>query len=332
MVSIFFIFLYVIWKFKKRRLGIISSIAIAITISTSLPYTYNLKDTSNFIASTTKPVLHEGSTNTRLQMWKGTLYLIKENAIFGIGAGEFAFNFIPYQNKYTNLKQKENIVHSNPHNEYLRISAEYGVIFFMITMLFITYMVLKTYKKPHKDKLYIYLLLFFFIIESLFQFPLLNSFSYIYIIIIFSFLMFLNFNKVKIKSNTNTKIFHFLLILTLAFLVSSKAISSYKEVNYANYSDLETACNLFPSNWKACLSKSKIEIKNKEFFKAEETIQGVLKESPYNFPALYNAGLLYWVKGEKNKSCEYSKKYIEIFNNEKTILSGFYMKNCSPAN
>lgn len=121
-----------------------------------------------------------GSANERLVMWKSTIPMIKDNPIKGIGPNNWGI-VIP---KY--LKQElRDVSHGNytnfqrPHNDYLQMMAEYGIISFLIFFILILLTVIILLKRLLKyqnqeEKLWLISLILFFIIYagiSFFSFP-----------------------------------------------------------------------------------------------------------------------------------------------------------------
>ena len=63
------------------------------------------------------------SAGMRMTFYKNTLQMIKENTLFGVGTGGFRSAY------HQQIQNKSNVYETaNPHNEYLRISAEIGLV------------------------------------------------------------------------------------------------------------------------------------------------------------------------------------------------------------
>ncbi|TDG37133.1 O-antigen ligase family protein [Pedobacter changchengzhani] len=87
----------------------------------------------------------EGASNGRIGYWKGAIGLIKKRPLSGVGIG----NWKLYTPLYTNTLVNENIFSKHPHNDFLEVAGETGVInafiylsifalafFFMIKVVF----------------------------------------------------------------------------------------------------------------------------------------------------------------------------------------------------
>lgn len=309
------------------------SLFLALVFAKTLPFKYvsSSKDTASIVTSLASNMpLRNGSIKERLEMWKGTLFLMKDNFFIGIGPGEFEFDFIPFQKRYTESQMTENVIFNTPHNDFLRIAAEYGVPFLVICMsIFLSMFKKNTKKDIDKNDYYIKILTLFFAVEGFFQFPLLNTYSFFYIILIISYYIYKSYETIQFNFNVTRRLCFLLLTIMLLILGSMKLVSSYLETNYKNYDQINIACNIFPSNWRACLTKAQFDIRRGNFNEAIKTVHEVLDESPYNFPALHVASLLYWEIGNKRKSCMFSKRYIELIDSEKNLLFIFHNENCT---
>ncbi len=149
-----------------------------------------------------------GSANERLVMWKATIPMIKENPLYGIGPNNWGVALPKYlkqelrdvsSGNYTNFQR--------PHNDYLQMMAEYGIIAFLLFVLLILWTVIILFKRLLKcqnqgEKLWLISLILFFIIYSgisLFSFPRERIAHQLLFAIILAFSLFNN-NKVSISS------------------------------------------------------------------------------------------------------------------------------------
>lgn len=70
----------------------------------------------------------DSTLNSRLPLWKGTLELIREQPVFGTGAGSWQWHF---------LKHKPHNVPTHPeytHNDYLNLLSDYGAVGFLLML------------------------------------------------------------------------------------------------------------------------------------------------------------------------------------------------------
>lgn len=70
----------------------------------------------------------KGSTaNIRLEVWKGSLDLIKNHWLIGTGPETFAYSFLPYRPASLNDTTEWDFLYNKAHNEYLNLAAGIGV-------------------------------------------------------------------------------------------------------------------------------------------------------------------------------------------------------------
>lgn len=79
----------------------------------------------------------ETSFETRLGIWEGTLKMIKDYPLFGVGIGGFDWSFYKYRPEKLNVRAKY------AHNDYLQMGSEMGVLAPIIFLWFI-FIVIKT--------------------------------------------------------------------------------------------------------------------------------------------------------------------------------------------
>jgi hypothetical protein len=119
-----------------------------------------------------------------LDLWKNTLYLIWQNPL-GVGPGNFEAAISVIRN-YSLDSHLTKIGQLTPHNEFFRIAAENGLVYFGVaiflgkSLLFGQPIVTLTPQGREKvhQKLFIGALLMFFAVDSFFQATLMTPFPY----------------------------------------------------------------------------------------------------------------------------------------------------------
>ena len=171
------------------------------------------KDTARY-QSVTNRVLQIGATktkdasiNARLTYWDNALQIIKENPILGIGLGNWKIDAMPYEKTQVNNL----IISDHPHNDFLEIAAETGVLNSLVYLFIFIFGLITNVKTVIKNRNYeaqiiaclALLLLTTYGIDAFFNFPLYRP------------TMQLNFC--------------FFLVLTI---LNAKSIEPYKSINY----------------------------------------------------------------------------------------------------
>jgi O-antigen ligase len=107
---------------KSRKLVLIGLIILIIII-------FSLPTTRNYLI--TKFTFQDLSGQLRLNIWQGTIKLLKDHPIFGAGLRGYQKLIPQYQKPYYSPKTKELIsveIHPYPHNLFLAIWSELGIL------------------------------------------------------------------------------------------------------------------------------------------------------------------------------------------------------------
>ena len=103
----------------------------------------------------------------RFTFWKYSLKLIAEKPLFGHGTGS-------YSKEYHRLVQDERFASKNPHNEFLMIGVQLGLLGVLIYLGFLASQYYCAKKLPDKEKWLAQGLLLSLIVTSLFNSPFLD--------------------------------------------------------------------------------------------------------------------------------------------------------------
>jgi len=89
--------------------------------------------------------LHYGSAFDRIELWKKTCHIIKEKPVFGGGMASWKINILKQGNK--NLRSADLVTfYQRPHNDYLWIASETGIIGLFIYLTFIIFLYIRLFK------------------------------------------------------------------------------------------------------------------------------------------------------------------------------------------
>lgn len=139
----FYIILSILWK-KKSRAVIHSLIACIVLLSIIfiIPKwrTQFLYKCQSLFDTT------QGSTAVRLSLWKNTTHMIYDHLFWGVGTGQFIHNYPFYRDAKEYKLSQGRIVH-HPHNEWLLITSELGIIPTCLLLLYILFTIISLYRK-----------------------------------------------------------------------------------------------------------------------------------------------------------------------------------------
>ena len=127
----------VIFKKGKIRFVIFMSMLFFITL---MVFALNTIDTHFLLERISS--YKELDFSGRLEIWKGTLGIIKNNFIFGTGPGSFIYNFPRYRPAGLNM------LVNYAHSDYLQVASEMG-IFNLGIMIFIIFRIIKKGLRTH---------------------------------------------------------------------------------------------------------------------------------------------------------------------------------------
>ncbi len=261
----------------------------------------------------------------RIEIWSSTLEMIADKVFLGWGASSFEFSFMSY-----NRNSFDHEIFNTPHNEFLRIAVEYGLPFCLFLLFFIGSVLKKFFTSKivtKNEKKFIVYFIVLFSIESFFQFPLMLSYSFLSITAVLAYVVCRSFTSVPL----NKKILLGPLVALIFFFSSGiflKIYSGYYQTHAQSYLESKNACEYYPLNWKACIQKGRIEMRQHEFKKAEETYHKLLQISPSHFPTLTALGELYYSTQNQDKLCSTLSKYKTQLKNGKSPIIQYYENAC----
>ncbi|MCX8094087.1 MAG: O-antigen ligase family protein [Candidatus Goldbacteria bacterium] len=175
--------------------------------------------------------LKDSSAKIRLSLWKNTMYLIKDNPLFGSGPGNFEIKYAYYQ--YKSLKYKDFFDNdfyksAHAHNDLLQIMGEYGlpasgfILLLFYLMLLNGIRILKTQNNAKFFIIGILSSVIGILIHGLFNFPLLIIPTAATFYILLGSLVALsgNYEKNEIRMNLILKITSVLFVFIFIFFAS----------------------------------------------------------------------------------------------------------------
>lgn len=301
-------------------------------------------------------IFNKDSAFERFSMWGNSFQMIKENYLFGVGAGNWQIHFPENGlDKFPDYKVREGLLtYQRPHNDYLWIFSELGItgiIAYILIFIFILYYSIKLLKsKKDKDEkwlisAFISVLVGYLVIAFL-DFPLERIEHQIVLFLIFSLIIaeyHSNFKKeLKFKVN-NTLLFSLFLFCTIfssivcvnRFKGEKHTHNLYVEHKNLNWEEMiyeaDNSINTFykldattvPIEWYKGVAQFSLENVNE----AKKSFEKAQQLHPFNIHVLNNLASCYEKLGKHEKAIEYYKRAIIIssnFEEAKLNLSASY--------
>ncbi|MFT6815850.1 MAG: putative inorganic carbon (HCO3(-)) transporter [Sphingobacteriales bacterium] len=271
-----------------------------------------------------------GTLNERVLVWDKTYKLIYEKPVLGVGAGNWKLHYtklgVPDIYKVTDL----NVIFQSPHNEYLKVLSELGILGFAIFLSFIVFVLLRLLFCLNESPLAPILFCGFMGFGTIcfFSFPM-GRVEHLTILALL-FALALSFSKkdarqIKIRSKSIFALIAMLfLVITVAslFKVKSelyltlmrKAYYQGNQLEVIRYADVSE--NIFtetdefgvPISWY----RANANVSSGNLSKADIDFKKALKISPYNYHVLNDLGSSCFLNGEIDKAEILYRKAIEI--------------------
>ncbi len=163
----------------------------------------------------------------RIKIWAKTISLIKEHPLAGVGAGNWQYNFSKFGIGDIENISKNDISFQRPHNDFLWIISETGSVGFLLILLILLYVFVKSFPAIKSGNTRVMLLFSFLcglLVEAFFSFPK-ERITHIVLASTMLALLFKNLNiplKVSIKKSRG------ILKVSLVILCVSMIIGSYR--------------------------------------------------------------------------------------------------------
>jgi hypothetical protein len=167
------------------------------------------------------------NADLRVIFWKKSLCLIKSDPVLGVGAGNWKINVSSCKNPPNPEHTQKNYSYSQPHNEWLCIISELGIVGFILSLfvyivplIIIIFRILTAKAKPHISVIIYTSFVIGFYVYAFFDFPFRRIEHNVLLFSVMAFLLY----KVPFKSfnfslhrRIPRKMFSAVLILLLVF-------------------------------------------------------------------------------------------------------------------
>jgi len=356
----------------KRKLLVKLSLAfLAVVIAMAIPISILLtinpaaavvtkQRLKSFINFPSEKNIHTESISERLQIWSNSIQLIKENPLTGVGAGNWKFRYA--EKGLPERAQRGTVVFLQPHNDFLWVFSETGVIGGLaFTLLFVSgitaaIVTFSSWQKSSGENAAIVLAVFtgvcLYAVHSSFDFPKerpLIQFTFASILALSGILD----NKKQGLRYSVTRIslaalLIFSLIISLIWIIRMQGeLNLKKAINARAKGDVKTMKHrlekINPVFFQSDLNGTPIDWYRSEFAYYRQDRAGFKKYSessiklnPYQLYNLYNLGSIYYKEADIKTAVYYWEKAVSIaprFTDAAVNLSAAYYneKNYSKA-
>lgn len=274
----------------------------------------------------------------RLKIWESTWELSQDNLAFGVGAGNWKISVLPYytvnhQSKYKNWRR--------PHNDFLWVLSEKGVLglllYLLVFLIIVFYGFKILFKETDKDKLLITTLLLSgiggYMVIALFTFPMERINPQIYIILMMAGIISIYFNtQNKLKSIAGKSYFTIQLVVLIGSMVSiyyanilinsevntnkiHESINANKQKKIIEYADkaftkfTTVSFNAMPFH----IYKGMANMRMKKYNQADKDLQTALKYFPNHIAVLNNLAIVSAERNNTKKAISYLEKSLDLY-------------------
>ncbi len=266
------------------------------------------------------------SVQMRLEVWKSTLGLIGDHPL-GVGSGNFGDAFIPYQ-LGVGLISGELVLFRTPHNEYLRVLAEEGMVFGAVAAVLLISLGgqlsgcprLARWRSGPGPLLGAGAALL--AVEAFFQFPFGTAFGCLAAAVLLGLAFAvlepgapsaatgrLHLGSRWLWRGPGTLVAATALVLLGRVVASDLLLASHPGEATA----LEAACRLNPRNLPACVTAAWLRARVGDEQQARRLLHETLQRSPYYHPAIRLLGETAAAAGHREEACLYLWIYDELF-------------------
>jgi len=324
------------FKIKNNLFKIFSVLFLFLIFLFFIP---NLKKTfiDNIKSFNPKILFSSPSIINRATMWKSAINMIKEKPVFGFGTGAVRYFYQKYQSEI--LKKNQNLTFiktSYVHNDYLQITAEFGIIGLFLFVLFIISLIYffdkNSYLLDIKEYFFsicIISSLIFILCESFFNFPLfvLPSSAIFFICsgILYSIIIKYQIYLKENKFFSNVFLVSILIFITIIIayntkpiisnIYSAKALSEGKKNSPMEAYYYQKAITINKNDYIASFNLGMHYFLKRDYENSIKYFKYALSIYPYSADAIYNIATIYKSIDEKKQSEEFFKKTLELYPN-----------------
>jgi O-antigen ligase len=278
--------------------------------------------------------LKRESVRLRLAVWSDTLRLLRDHPL-GVGAGNFEQAFIPYA-LGGRTRPGESLVFRSPHNEYLRLLAEEGLVGAALLLGLVAALGLALHRRAafggwqSPPGRLVAAVAAFLAIEAFFQFP----FEMAFPALVAAVTLGLAGSAWSTPDDSRSSIAWRVTVLAAVALTTVAVVRVARaDLLQATGKDdadaLGEACRLDPRRLEACVQGAWLRIGAGDRDDARRVLADVLVRAPHYFPAIKLLGEEAMAEGDVEAGCFYLGRYDALFDG-KSGLHERVAADCPP--
>ena len=323
-----------LWSLKSKSSRLKLWLALTIGLVILVP-SFGIKKIPNFdVLNLGSSEQKSFSSNLRLVRWHNTLAMIAENPL-GVGFQEFGFNYLNYRRKFeVDTEIDEHVIAFSPHNTFLDMSAEYGPLFSLASLVLWGLLLLKVRRRMNSESAYFIenqtalTLLVYLGVLAIFAFPLELAWSFALFLFSSQWLFFrlAEWEKLIAKKTIRAAFATTAVVLViLTGVFAGVKIIAQKNPNEEVYN--RWGCTLFPSTWSVCLHWSQNFFNEHRWSEAEVVLQNILYRLPENIVVEKQLITVEFQKQKLTEACRLTRKFDSYYGSYHSLRQ-FEDQNC----
>jgi O-antigen ligase len=294
----------------------------------TIQYFYRLLDTETLV--------------TRTQFWENSVSMVRDNFFGGVGLGNWIVEFPGYGLNHISNPEitKGRMLVGNPHNDFLQVFCETGIIGFLcyagifISILFQTFWLMKNAKTPAKKNMFFYFFSFIlgYIFIAFFDFPLDRMEHQIVLMTVFA-IVNASYWKAKRKEGLkSSKAFFWIVALVFVLYSSIVALNRITgEKQHAENYFYTVDTKGFPMDWH----EGTALFRQKKYEKSVSYFENAYHQNPYNINIINDLASNLILIGRYDEGITMYKKALALskdFEDARINLAAVYFNNAEYEN